>query len=227
MDITGLGIKIVEQLTKEGLVRNVSNIYRLRKDDLLQLEGFADKKADNLLEAIQQSKEQPLARLITALGIRGVGEVVASTLADSFGSIDALAASVLADLEDIPGIGPNIAQAILDWFDIEGNQMVLRGLKEEGVWPETQAGARAMDGPGPLQGKIFVLTGKLVGYTREELKNILTSLGAKVTGSVSANTDYLVLGEDPGSKYTKAQELGVTILSESDLERMLTSEEVS
>lgn len=226
MDIVGLGVKIVEQLAREGLVRNVSDLYGLREGDLLKLEGFAEKKAQNLLAAIEQSKEQPLARLLTALGIRGVGEVVAATLADRFGSIDALGVSTLADLEDIPGIGPNIAQAILDWFSLDQNQRVLSGLKEQGVWPEYQADPAALDAPQPLLGKVFVLTGKLEGYTRDELKGKLASLGAKVTGSVSAKTDYLIVGEDPGSKYTKAQELGIAILSEDDLADFLISGEI-
>jgi DNA ligase (NAD+) len=225
MDIVGLGIKIVEQLARAGLVKNVSDLYRLRKEDLLALEGFADKKADNLLEAIQQSKDQPLARLITALGVRGVGEVVAGTLAARFRSIDALEASTMADLENIPGIGPNIAQAILDWFDLEGNQEVLRALKALGVWPEVQTDTSISEQAQPLSGKVFVLTGKLQGYTRGTLKELLTSLGGKVTGSVSSKTDYLVMGEDPGSKYTKAQELGIPILSEEDLEDLLASGE--
>lgn len=225
MDIVGLGIKIVEQLAREGLVRNVSDLYRLRKEDLLVLEGFAEKKADNLLEAIKQSKDQPLARLITALGIRGVGEVVAGTLADRLGSIDALRDSPLADLEEIPGIGPNIAQAILDWFDLEGNQRLLNALKELGVWPEAGVDRYKGDQPKPLLGKVFVLTGKLEGYTRGELKELLIAKGGKVTGSVSSKTDYLVVGEDPGSKYTKAQELGIPTLSEEELAGLLASGE--
>ena len=227
MDIVGLGIRIVEQLARSGLVKNVSDLYRLRKEDLLTLEGFADKKADNLLDAIQQSKDQPLARLITALGIRGVGEVVAGTLAARFGSLDALEASTHADLENIPGIGPNIAQAILDWFDLDGNQAVLKALKAQGVWPEARTDLSQPDQAQLLQGKVFVLTGKLEGYTRGALKELLTSLGGKVTGSVSSKTDYLVVGEDPGSKLIKAQELGIPILSEEDLEELLASEEVS
>ncbi len=225
MDIVGLGIKIVEQLAREGLVRNVSDLYRLRKEDLLGLEGFADKKAENLVEAIQRSKEQPLARLITALGIRGVGEVVASTLANHYGSVDGLRSAVFGDLEEIPGIGPNIAQAILDWFDLEGNQKVLEALKEQGVWPETRLDPGLRERPQPFQGKNFVLTGKLESYTRGELKDLLTSLGGKVTGSVSSKTDYLVLGQDPGSKYTKAQELGISILLEADLKDLLRASE--
>jgi len=225
MDIVGLGIKIVEQLTRAGLVNNVSDLYQLRKEDLLGLEGFAEKKADNLLEAIQQSKEQPLARLITALGIRGVGEVVAGTLAEHFGSLDALRSTTLAELEEIPGIGPNTAQAILDWFDLEGNQELLEALKAQGVWPTEDPGSSQTEGPQPLQDKTFVLTGKLEGYTRGELKDLLSSLGARVTGSVSSKTDYLVVGENPGSKYDRAQELEIPILSEDELQQLLASSE--
>ena len=225
MDIVGLGIRIVEQLARAGLVKNVSDLYRLRKEDLLTLEGFAEKKADNLLDAIQQSKDQPLSRLITALGIRGVGEVVAGTLAARFGSLDVLEATPLEDLEDIPGIGPNIAQAILDWFELDGNQMVLKALKTQGVWPESRTDPSQPEQAQPFLGKVFVLTGKLESYTRGALKELLTTLGGKVTGSVSSKTDYLVVGEDPGSKLVKAQELGIPILSEEDLEDLLASEE--
>ena len=225
MDIVGLGIRIVEQLARAGLVKNVSDLYRLRKEDLLTLEGFAEKKADNLLDAIQQSKDQPLSRLITALGIRGVGEVVAGTLAARFGSLDVLEATPLEDLEDIPGIGPNIAQAILDWFELDGNQMVLKALKTQGVWPESRTDPSQPEQAQPFLGKVFVLTGKLESYTRGALKELLTTLGGKVTGSVSSKTDYLVVGEDPGSKLIKAQELGIPILSEEDLEDLLASEE--
>ena len=221
MDIVGMGIKIVEQLAQAGLVRNVSDLYQLDKEDLLKLEGFADKKAENLLEAIQNSKTQPLDRLINALGIRGVGEVVAGILAAEFQSLDALADASLDDLEDIPGIGPNIAQAILDWFDREVNKRVLASLRNSGVWPEAQA--RQLPGDQPLGGTVFVLTGKLEGYTRNELKETLQELGAKVTGSVSSKTDYVIAGEDPGSKLAKAQELNVKVLSEDELQELLDS----
>ena len=221
MDIVGMGIKIVEQLAQAGLVRNVSDLYQLDKEDLLKLEGFADKKAENLLEAIQNSKTQPLDRLINALGIRGVGEVVAGILAAEFQSLDALADASLDDLEDIPGIGPNIAQAILDWFDREVNQRVLASLRNSGVWPVAQG--RQLPGDQPLAGTVFVLTGKLEGYTRNELKETLQELGAKVTGSVSSKTDYVIAGEDPGSKLAKAQELNVKVLSEDELQELLDS----
>jgi len=223
MDIVGLGIKIVEQLAREGLIRDVSDLYKLQMEELLELEGFAEKKAANLLDAIEQSKEQPLDRLITALGIRGVGEVVAGTLAAHFGNLDALQAAAWSDLETIPGIGPNISQAVLDWFDLEGNQRVLRDLKAAGVWPQIQPAASDEGGEKPLDGKVFVLTGKLEGYSRSQLKDLLTRQGGKVTGSVSSKTDYLVLGADPGSKYDKAQELGISILTESELEDILGS----
>jgi DNA ligase (NAD+) len=226
MDIVGLGIKIVEQLTKEGLVRNVSDLYRLRLEKLLDLEGFAEKKAENLLEAIENSKNQSLARLITALGIRGVGEVVAATLANRFGSVDALGAAGLADLEEIPGIGPNIAQAIIDWFSLDGNQLIIQSLRDNGVWPKVDLDHFGAESPKPFSGKSFVLTGKLERFTRQELKEILISLGASVPGSVSGKTDYLVVGENPGSKLTKAQELGVTILTEGELQDLISSEEL-
>ncbi len=224
MDIVGMGIKIVEQLAQEDLLRNVSDLYHLDRDDLVALEGFGEKKVNNLLDAIEKSKSQPLARLITALGIRGVGEVVASTLASRFGSLDALQGATFDDLDNIAGIGPNITQAILDWFIIEGNQEILSSLKNSGVWPTMDALGPDQGNSLPLDDKSFVLTGTLVGYSRNELKELLQSLGGRVIGSVSAKTDFLVLGENPGSKYEKALELGITILSENDVINMIEPE---
>ena len=221
MDIVGMGIKIVEQLAQEELIRNVSDLYRLDRDALLALEGFGEKKVDKLLDAIEMSKSQPLARLITALGIRGVGEVVARTLTSRFGSLDMLQVATYDDLDDIAGIGPNITQAILDWFDIQGNQKILTSLKQSGVWPTMEILDLDQIDQLPLGEKSFVLTGSLAGYTRNELKEILQSLGGRVTGSVSAKTDFLVVGEDPGSKYDKALELGIEILSESEVMTMI------
>ncbi len=225
MDIVGMGIKIVEQLAQEGLIRNVSDLYLLDKEDLLALEGFGEKKVSNLLDAINQSKSQPLARLITALGIRGVGEVVASTLAARFGSLDALQSATFDDLDNIAGIGPNITQAILDWFDLEGNQEILSSLKKSGIWPSAEVLHPEKRSKLPLEDKSFVLTGTLAGYTRNELKELLQSLGGRVVGSVSSKTDFLVLGENPGSKYDKAVQLGITILSEKDVIKMMGLED--
>ena len=221
MDIVGMGIKIVEQLAQEELISNVSDLYCLNRDDLLALEGFGEKKADNLLDAIEMSKSQPLVRLITGLGIRGVGEVVARTLASRFGSLDALQSATYDDLDGIAGIGPNITQAILDWFEIAGNQKILTALKNFGVWPTMEVSGPDQSEEMPLGEKTFVLTGTLANYSRNELKGLLQSLGGRVSGSVSAKTDFLVVGENAGSKYDKALELGITILSESEVIAMI------
>ncbi len=221
MDIVGLGIRIVEQLANEGLITHVGDLYSLQKADLLKLEGFAEKKADKLLEAIEQSKNQPLDRLITALGIRGVGEVVSGTLADHYRDLDALNKASLEDLENIPGIGPNIAQAIIDWFNLSTNQQILRKIKESGIWPSVEIKTEAALEDLPLNDLVFVLTGKLKGYTRGEIKEIIQSAGGKVTGSVSTNTDYVLVGKDPGSKRDKAQELGINIISEDEFREMI------
>jgi DNA ligase (NAD+) len=219
MDIVGLGIKIVEQLVEAGLVKDVADLYTLRRQDLLKLEGFADKKADNLLQAIEVSKTRPLARLITALGIRGVGEVVAADLARAFPDLDALSHASLEDLQQVEGIGPNTAQAIVDWFSRPANQRVLQKLRAAGVWP------RAVPPEGEkarvLEGLTFVVTGSLAGFTREAVKEFIESYGGKVTDSVSKKTSYLVVGENPGSKLEKARALGVPIIDEDGLRRLV------
>jgi DNA ligase (NAD+) len=221
LDITGLGIKIVEQLIAEGLVKDVADLYTLTKEQLLGLEGFADKKADNLLKGISASANQSLQRLVTALGIRGVGEVVARDLARHFPSLDLLAKASADDLQTIEGIGPNIAEAIVDWFGRERNQAVLAKLKAAGVWPVAQEEGRMKKGAGPLAGMTFVVTGTLAGFSRDGVKEFIESHGGKVTDSVSKNTSYLVLGEAPGSKFQKAQELGVKIIGEDGLRKLI------
>jgi DNA ligase (NAD+) len=185
------------------------------------LEGFAEKKADNLLEAINNSKNQSLNRLITALGIRGVGEVVAGVLTDNFGDLELLPEVSLEELEDIPGIGPNIAMAIIDWFARPGNKSLLAEFKELGVWPVQDVRDAVIGNDLPLNGIIFVITGKLDQHSRTSAKELIQSLGGRVTGSVSSKTDYLLAGEDPGSKYDKAQQLGIQILNENDFDIFL------
>jgi DNA ligase (NAD+) len=219
MDIVGLGIKIVEQLVNAGLVQDVADIYTLKKNDLLGLEGFAEKKADNILEAIESSRTQSLSRLINALGIHGVGEVTAVDLANNFNNLENLSQASTSDLEMIEGIGPNIAQAIADWFERPANQTLLEKLHNVGVWPEARK-AESNAEVGLLDGLTFVVTGTLPNLSREEAKLFIESFGGKVTDSVSKKTSYLVLGENPGSKLAKAQTLGVPILDEASLRKL-------
>ena len=220
MDIVGLGIKIVEQLVLAGLIKDVADLYTLRRQDLLELEGFAEKKADNILEAIQASKTRPLSRLIVALGIRGVGEVMAADLAEHYPDLDALAGVTLNELQEIEGIGPNIAQAIVDWFARPANRKLLEKLRESGVWPSSQPSTRTQAQILTLDGLTFVVTGTLPVFSRDEAKAFIKSHGGKVSDSVSKKTSYLVLGENPGSKLAKAESLGVAILDEDGLRRL-------
>ena len=220
MDIVGLGIRIVEQLVRAGLVRDVADLYTLQKEDLLQLEGFAEKKADNLLASIQYSKERSLARLITALGIRGVGEVAAADLAAHYQDLDILARASAEEIQSIEGFGPNIAQSIVDWFARPANQQVLEKLRRAGVWPSREKRPSTEAVPSTLEGLTFVVTGTMPGFTREEVKGFIEAHGGKVTGSVSGKTNFVVAGAEPGSKYAKAQALGVTIIDEQELRRL-------
>ncbi|MCJ7584436.1 MAG: NAD-dependent DNA ligase LigA [Anaerolineales bacterium] len=228
MDITGLGIKIVEKLIETGAVKDVADIYTLKREDILEAVTKKDRKtkseppgkiADNLLAAIEISRQQPLNRLIAALGIRGVGEVSAADLSRAFPSLDLLALASAEDLQMIEGIGPNIAGAIVDWFSRKRNRSVLEKLRAAGVWPTSVGTAPAPSG-GPLAGMTFVVTGTLAGFSREGVKEFIESHGGKVTDSVSRNTSYLMLGEAPGSKLEKAKALGVKIIGENEL-RML------
>ena len=223
MDIVGLGIKIVEQLVEAGLVHDVADLYTLKRDALLALEGFKDKKADNLLEAIEVSKTQTLGRLITALGIHGIGEIAAEDLARRFDDLDALARASSEDLEAIEGFGPNMAEAVVNWFRIEKNRETVQKLKMAGVWPERSEAQQIA--PQTLTGLKFVATGSLVDFTREGIKEYISQHGGKVSDSVSKQTDYLVVGEDAGSKLEKARDLGVTILSEAQLKSLAEREE--
>lgn len=219
MDIVGLGIKIVEQLVESGLVKDVADLYNLHKSDLLELEGFADKKADNLLAAIESSKSQSLSRLLSALGIRGVGEVGSEDIASHFGSLDNLLSVTENALLEIEGIGPNIAQAVVDWFNTEANIIVLGKLRSAEVWPVENV--ERSDKMGLLSGQTFVITGTLPSMSRNEVKELIERNGGKVTSSVSQKTSYLVLGENPGSKLSKAQNLGVPILDEDGLRNLI------
>ncbi len=222
MDIVGLGIKIVEQLVNEGMLNDVADLYTLERQKLLALEGFKEKKADNLLNAIAASKEQPLARLLTGLGIRGVGETMAADLANHFGSLDALAAATQDDLENLDGVGPNIAAALVDWFLVAHNRQILGKLQSAGLNPRGQLSV-VSDQSSVFSGLTFVITGTLPTMKRSEAKELIQSHGGKVTGSVSKKTDYLLAGEKAGSKLTKAESLDVKIISEDELKSLLNN----
>jgi len=221
MDIAGMGIKIVEQLAQAGLVRDVADIFTLQRENLLTLEGFAEKKADNLLQAISAARGQPLSRLINALGIHGVGEVMALDLTAHYQDLDSLSQATVTDLQQIEGIGPNIAAAIVDWFERDRNRAVLAKLKAAGLWPVVAARPAAEAGSQPLKEMTFVVTGALAGFSREGIKEYIQQYGGKVTDSVSKKTSYLVVGDAPGSKLEKARELGVTILDEAALRKLV------
>ena len=219
MDIEGLGIKIVEQLVESGLVKDVADLYLLTKDDLLKLEGFGGKKAENLLSSIQLSRTQPLNRFITALGIRGVGEVAANELANNFKNLDNLMSASLDDLQQINGIGLNIALSIRDWFERSANQELLIKFRKIGIWPQMLP----IKASGKLAGLTIVITGTLPTLSREVAKSIIEKNGGKVTDNVSKNTNYLLLGDNPGSKFEKARQLNIPIIGEKELLDLIES----
>ncbi len=220
MDIEGLGIKVAQQLVEEGKIGDVGDLYSLTEDRLLDLEGFAEKKAQALVAAVDASRSQPLQRLIGALGIRGIGDVVAGDLALAFGDLDALSRANADNLTQVEGVGPNLAQAVLDWFDQNKNKALLEKLKQARVWPRVDR-SPALQGPLALDGLTFVVTGTLPHLTRDEAKELIKIQGGKVAGSVSRNTNYLVLGENPGSKLDRAQQLGIPTLDEDGLRRLI------
>ncbi len=227
MDIVGMGTKIVEKLIEAGKVSDVADIFTLTREDILESVTKKDRKtekeppgkiADNLLAAIAESAKRPLNRLIAALGIHGVGEVSAADLASRFGGLDALSTASADNLQQIDGIGPNIAEGIVDWFARPVNQKVLKKLKAAGVWP--MAEERGKKKEGAFTGQTFVITGTLPTWSRDDAKEFIESNGGKVTDSVSKKTSYLVLGENPGSKLEKAKSLGVKIIGEEELRKL-------
>ena len=218
MDIEGLGESVVEQLVRKGLVKNFADIYSLRKEDFLKLELFADKRAQNLLDAIGESKERPLSRLLFALGIRHVGEKAAETLAEEFGSLHGLMEAKEEELQRIPEVGPALAGSVREFFQQKEVKRLIDRLKQVGLNMKQE---RVAKGPQILAGKTFVFTGELKGYSREEAEELVKNLGGKASSSVSSKTSYVVVGESPGSKYGKAKTLGVPILSEEEFEKLI------
>ena len=217
LDMEGLGSKLAEQFVTDKLITDVADIFSLTTSQLLSLEGFAEKKAENVLSSIDAGRSRPLHRLLAALGIRGVGEVAAGDLASHFGSLEALQKADTESLTQIEGVGENTATSIVDWFARPANKKLLAKLKKAGVNPTVVV--RKVEG-GVFSGQTFVITGTLPNWSRDEAKVFIEERGGKVTDSVSKKTDYLVLGESPGSKLAKAQSLGVAILDEAQLRKL-------
>jgi DNA ligase (NAD+) len=217
MDIDGLGEALVNQLTERGLVKNVADLYKLTKDDLLHLERMGEKSAENVLAEIKASKKLPLERVIYGLGIRFVGERTAQFLAEHFGSLDASMNASAEELEEVNEVGPRIAESIVEFFTDEHNRKLVSDLRKAGL---TFTGQKKKKGT-KLAGKTFVLTGTLARHTRDEAKKMIEEAGGRVSGSVSKKTDYVVAGSDAGSKLDKARELGVNVIGEDELEELV------
>lgn len=225
MDIEGLGDKLVDQLVDGGLIRTLPELYKLGVGKLSLLERMADKSAMNLVQALEASKTTTLGRFLYALGIRHVGESTAKDLAKHFGRLDAIMDASVAQLLEVNDVGPIVAQSLRTFFDQPHNREVVEQLRAAGVhWPESE-GLAAQRVPLPLAGKTFVLTGTLPTLTRDAAKEMLEAAGAKVAGSVSKKTDYVVAGEEAGSKLEKAQALGITVLDEAGMLALLPKEE--
>jgi DNA ligase (NAD+) len=216
MNIDGMGDALVAQLTDRGLVKNVADIYKLTKENLLSLERMGEKSAQNILEEIEKSKRLPLDRVIYGLGIRFVGERTAEFLAEHFGSMDALEHASVEELQNVDEVGPRIAESIAEFFSIPANRKLVERLREAKL---TLTGEKKQRGT-KLAGKTFVLTGTLPRFTRDEAKKMIEDAGGKVTGSVTRKTDYVVAGSDAGSKLDKARELGVAVIDEKQMEEL-------
>ncbi|MEX0744449.1 MAG: NAD-dependent DNA ligase LigA [Phycisphaeraceae bacterium] len=219
MDIEGYGEKLVHKLFEQELVRSLPDMYRLKPERLEPLEGFQRKSAENLCESIERSKQQPFHRVLYAIGIPGIGSVNARALASHFGSIDGLMAASKEQIEAVDGIGPVLADTIAQTFGEKRNRDLVAELRKRGLNFEQDA-SEAPDSA-PLAGKTFVLTGTLPNLTREHAKERIEAAGGKVTGSVSSKTDYVVAGENPGSKIARARDLGRSVIGEDELERLL------
>ena len=219
MDIEGLGYKTGIALLERGFIRDPADIYRLTAEQLEELDGFADISIQKLLGAIEGSKDRPLWRLLAALNIRHVGSHVAEVLASGFLSIDAIAEASAEEIDDVPEIGPEIAATVAAWFADPDNLALVEKLREAGVRLEDPPPAD--EGPKPLEGKTIVLTGGLDTLSRDEATRLAQRAGAKVSSSVSKKTDFVVAGENPGSKHDQAVKLGIEVVDEQELLRRL------
>ena len=213
MDIEGLGESVVDQLVSEGLINTYADLYDLEEDQIIPLDRMGEKSARNLIEAIEKSKDQPFDRVLYALGIRFVGKTVARDLVDAFGDIDSLAGASEEDLTAIDSIGPRIAESVAAFFAKEKNKSIIETLKERGLTFEADEDRQESS---VLEGKKFVLTGSLPHLTRKEATELIRKHGGDTASSVSGNTDYVLAGENPGSKYDKAEKIGVPIINEQE-----------
>lgn len=219
MDIRGLGAQTVEKLLDLKLIEDPADLYFLSADDLSKLPNFKEKSVSNLLNSIEQSKRQPFARVLFALGIRHVGETTAELLARAFPDIDSLAGASEAEISSVQGIGPEIARAVREHFTVEGNRPLIEKLKSAGL--QLRIGRETLIPEAPLEGKSFVITGRLPTLSRKQASELIKTRGGKVISSLSSKTDYLVVGDHPGSKYEKARQLGVPTLSQEGLMEMI------
>jgi DNA ligase (NAD+) len=219
MDIEGLGESVAADMLDKGLIEDAADIYFLTKDDLLQIEHFADKAAENLYNAIQESKKRKLSRLLFGIGIRHVGSTVAEVLAQRFETIDVLQKATLEEVEAIEGIGIKIAESVVDWFSKDTNRKLIEKLKKAGVNTVEERPKVALT----LSGKTFVFTGSMERLKRDDAKEVVKEHGGKVSSSVGKSTDFVVAGQSPGSKYDKAKALGIKIITEEEFERMVSA----
>ncbi|MGI9287180.1 MAG: NAD-dependent DNA ligase LigA, partial [Pseudomonadales bacterium] len=220
LDVEGFGSKLIEQLVALDRLKTAADIFTLTRDELIALERMGEKSADNLLASIEKSKATTLPRFLYALGIREVGEATAVSLASHYGKLDSVVAASEEELQEVPDVGPVVASRISTFFAEKHNKDVVSRLIKAGlVWQESEPSKTASDGA--LAGKVFVLTGTLSGMTRDEAKERILALGGKVTGSVSKKTDFVAFGDKAGSKLTKAQNLGIATIDETELEKML------
>jgi DNA ligase (NAD+) len=217
MDVDGLGVKLIDQLVDKGLVKDVADIYYLQKKDLIELERMADKSAQNIIDAIEKSKTKPLSKFLFALGIRHVGETTAEDLARHFPRLDDFIHLSEEDLMEVEGIGPEVAASVHQFFRDKKNKESIELLKKAGV---KVIEPKAKD-KGKLTDKTFVFTGTLRELGRDEARNLVESLGGMTTSGVSKKVDYVVVGEDPGSKFDKAKALGVKTLTEEEFKKII------
>jgi DNA ligase (NAD+) len=220
MDIDGMGDELCDDLIKAGYVKDPADIFRLTKEDLLKLEGFADRKATNIINAIETSRQRPLARLLFALGIRYVGEKAGQTVAQSFETMEKLLAASEGQITALPGIGPKIGHSLYLWLQQPRNREVIEKLQAAGVRMENDRSAAAM-ATGPLAGQTFLLTGRLTSMSRPQAEEAIQQLGGAIASGVSKGLNHLIVGEEAGSKLARAQQIGVPNRDEAWLVALL------